>query len=251
MVKTGLKAYRQSGMSVPAVNYLSTVLFIIICSGILTEFIQAAPTYSTHIQRNPSDKQLLLNGRIWRNQYSKASGDQFFLTNTFLKGSVTFNGQRFNDLDLMYDICNDELILRIDSYPVISMNKEMVDSFGLVFENRNYNIINAGTDTTNILRGYVNVLYNGPSKLYVKYIKKLQPLAVDGRYDLFYQENHIYVKRGNEIVDVSGKRRLLNLIEDKKKEIRYYMKNERLKISRKDPNTFIPVLKYYDSLQVK
>jgi hypothetical protein len=236
-------------MTKPALYYLISVLYLIICHGILPELIQAASTYSIVIHQNPSDKQLLLNGRIWRNQYSKAIGDQFFLANTFLKGSVTFNGRRFNNLDLQYDITNDELILRIESYPVIIMNKEMVDSFSLFFENRNYHIVNAGTDTSSVLRGYINVLYDGPSTLFVKYTKKLQPLAVDGRYDLFYEEHRTYLRKGTEIVPVEGKRKLLNLLKDNKKEIRYYLRSNRFKFMQKDPNTFIPVLKYYDSIR--
>lgn len=236
-------------MTKPALYYLTPALFLILLRSIFPEFIQSAPVNSTVIQQNPSDKRLLLNGRIWLNQYSKAVGDQFFLENTFIKGSVTFNGQRFNNLDLQYDITNDELLLSIESYPVIIMNKEMVDSFSLVFGNRNYHIINTGTDTSDILRGYVNVLYNGPSALYVKYMKKIQPLAVDGRYDLFYEEHRIYLRKGSETVPVAGKRKLLNLLEDKKKEIRHYLRTSRLKLIQKDPNTFIPVLKYYDSIR--
>jgi hypothetical protein len=125
----------------------------------------------------------------------------------------------------------------------------MVDSFNLIFENTNYHLFNAGTDPSSVLRGYVNVLYDGNSALYIKYKKMLQPLAVDGRYDLFFQEHRSYVKKGSEIVAVTGKRELLNLLEDKKKEIRYYLKTRRYKINRRDPNTFIPVLKYYDSIK--
>ena len=236
-------------MRKPAQYYLTSVLFLIICNGMFHEVIQASTAYSTVVQQYPSDIQSLLNGRIWRNQYSNAMNDQFFLANSFLKGSVTFNGRRFNNLDLKYDIANDELILSIESYPVILMNKEKVDSFSLVFGNRNYHIINAGTDSSDILRGYVNVLYDGPSTLFVKYTKKIQPLAVDGRYDLFFQEHRIYLKKGKEIVPVSGKRKLLKLLEDKKREIRDYIKNNRLRLMQKDPGTFIPVLEYYDSIR--
>jgi hypothetical protein len=95
----------------------------------------------------------------------------------------------------------------------------------------------------------VNVLYNGPTALYVKYTKKIQPMAVDGRYDLFVQDYHIYLKYGTEIVPVSGKRKFLTLLEDKKKEISYYMKSNKLKFQPKEPETFIPVLEYYDSIR--
>ena len=237
-------------ISGPALYYLVSLSLLIICRSINPEFNQAASIYSALIQQNPTAKanRLLLNGRIWHNQYPKTFGDQYLLSNTFLKGSVIFNGRKYNNLDLKYDIFNDELILSIESYPVIFMNKEMVDSFSLVFENRSYHIINSGTDSSSILRGYVNVLYDGPSALYVKYIKKIQPLAVDGRYDLFVIENHIYLRTGAEIVAVRGKRKLFKLLEDKRQEIRYYMKRSKLKITTKDPVTLIPLLEFYDSI---
>lgn len=243
-----LHSFRLSNdiMIKPVLYYLTSVFFLTICRGGLN---QGATSYSTDIQQKPSEERLLLNGRIWRNEYSKVTGDQFFLTSTYLKGSVTFNGRRFDNLDLKYDIHNDELILRIESHPVIFMNKEMVDSFSLNFGYRNYNIINAGTDTASILKGYVNVLYDGPSSLYVKYTKKIQPLAVDGKYDLFFQEHHVYLRRGSEIVPVEGKRKLMNLLEGKKKEVREWLKSNRIKVRQKDPGTYIPVLEFYDRIR--
>ena len=235
-------------MTKPALYYLTSVLFLIICLGGSAEFIQTSPAFSNTISQDPIDKHILLNGRIWRNQYSKVTGDQFFLTDKYIIGSVTFNGRKFGNLDLKFDIYNDELILSIESYPVIFMNKEMVDSFNLILGNRTYNIINAGTDTLNVLKGYVNVLYKGPSALYVKYIKKIQPLADDGKYDLFYQEHLVYLRQGAKIIPVTGKKKLLNLLEDKKKEIRDYMKRSGIKVTQKDPYTFIPVLEYYDGI---
>jgi hypothetical protein len=205
--------------------------------------------YSDVIQQNPSERKSLLNGRIWHNKYSNAVNDQYFLTNTFLKGYVTFNGRKFSNLDLQYDIVDDELILRTESYPVIILNKEMVDSFTFVSGSRIYHIINFGNDTSSVLRGYANVLYNGPSALFVKYRKTFYPLAVDGRYDLFIQEHAIYLMKGTEILFVNGKRRLLKLLEDKKNEIRHYVKSNGIKLQYKDPLSFIPVMMYYDSLR--
>jgi hypothetical protein len=222
---------------------------MISCCAIYPEPLRAASAYSSVIQNNPSDKQMLLNGRIWRNQYSNAIGDQFFLSNSFLKGSVFFNGRRFDNLDLLYDINSDELLLKTESSPVIIMNKEMVDSFILAFNGRNYRVFNAGNDTSGVLSGYVTIMYDGPSALYVKYKKNFQPLAVDGRYDLFYLENNAYLKSGNEIIPVDGKKKLLALLEDKKKEIRHYLRTNSMKLKQKDPETYIPVLEYYDSLR--
>jgi hypothetical protein len=235
-------------MTKPALYYLTSVFFLFICLCGSTELIKATTAFSNAIIQDPVDRHILLNGRIWRNQYSKVTGDQFFLTNKFIKGSVTFNARTFENLNLKYDIYNDELILSFESYPVIFINKEMVDSFSLIFGNRTYHIINAGTDTLNVLKGYVNVLYNGPSTLYVKYVKKIQPLADDGRYDLFYQGHLVYLRKGADTIQVTGKRKFMNLLEDRKKEIRDYLKRTGIRVSQKDPYTFIPVLEYYDGI---
>jgi len=232
-------------MENPAQYCLILFLSLVLCHDIKPELI---PADKTVYQQNNADNLVLLNGRIWRNQFSRVTGDQFFLGNIFFKGSVTFKGRKFDNLDLKYDIHNDELILSIESYPVIMMNKEMVDSFSLFIGNRIFSVINAGTDTSNVLRGYVNVLYNGPSTLYVKYAKMIQPLGDDGRYDQFYQKHQTYLKKGTEIVPLEGKRKLMNLLEDKKNEIRDYLKRSRIKIIKQDPYTFIPVLEYYDRL---
>jgi hypothetical protein len=235
-------------MTKPAPYHLTSVLFLIIFLGGSPEFILPSLALSNTIKQDPVDKHILLNGRIWRNQYSRVTGDQFFLTDTYIKGSVTFNGRKFGNLDLMYDIYSDELILSVESYPVIFMNKEMVDSFSLKFGNRTYHIINTGTDTLNVLKGYVSILYKGPSTLYVKYVKKIQPLADDGKYDLFYQEHLVYLRKGVEIIQVTGKKKLMNLLVDKKKDIRDYLKRTRINVTQKDPFTFIPLLEFYDSI---
>lgn len=248
MVKTVLTIYRLLKRQMPVLNYLSGVLLFLCFSSIITETTMAQ-AYTTDIQMNTPERQMILNGKIWRNQYTKASGDQFFLTNTFVKGTMVFNGKKFDNLDLMYDIAGDELIMSIVSHPTIIVNKEMVDSFDITVGNRNYHIINSGTDTAGVLRGYVNVLYEGPSTLYVKYIKKLQPLAVDGRYDLFYQEHSMYLRKNNEKVAFDGKSDFLEILEDKKEQIKDYMKTRKIKLSRKDPETFVTVLEYYDGLK--
>ena len=235
-------------MTKPALYYPTSVFFLILILCGSPEIVKASPVFTIAFTQDPVDKQILLNGRIWRNQYSKVTGNQFFLTDNYIKGSVTFNGRRFDNLDLKYDIYSDELILSIGSHPVIFLNKEMTDSFSLGSGNRTYYIINAGTDTMNVLKGFVNLLYKGPSALYVKYIKKIQPQADEGKYDLFYQEHVVYLRKDSGIVLVKGKRKLFKLLEDKKKEIRDYLKTAGIRVSQKDPFTFIPLLQFYDSI---
>jgi len=196
-----------------------------------------------------SDPQLLINGRIWRNLYSKAVGHPYFLSPDFLPGTLSFNGRKFESLPLKYDILNDELLLGLPFWPVIILNKELVDSFTLTYNDRTYHIINAGSDSANVIRGYINVLYDGHSALYVKNIKELLPMAVDRKYDLIAEKHKIYFRKDSTVFQIQGKKGLLKLLEDKNTEIKEFVRKNNIKMERRDPSTFIPVIKFYDSMR--
>ncbi len=200
-------------------------------------------------QEIPGNSQLLINGRIWINQHEKVVGDQFFISSNFLPGSLVFNGRKYSDINIKYDILNDELLLALSYKPVIILNKEMVDSFILKIEGKPYNFINLGNDKDLPVKGYVNVLYNGPTALLVKYVKKIQPLGFEGKRDLFYQEHSIYIRKDTTIFQISGKRDLLEYLNDRSMELKYYIKSNKLRIKKKEPETFIPILNYYDRLR--
>jgi len=196
-----------------------------------------------------SDAQLLINGRIWRNLYGKAVGHPYFLSPYFLTGTLSFNGRKFESLPLKYDILNDELLLGLPFWPVIILNKELVDSFTLRYNDRTFHIINAGSDSASIIRGYISVLYDGHSALYVKYIKELLPMAVDRKYDLIAEKHKIYFRKDTAVFQIPGKRGLLKLLEDKKMEIKEFVWRNKIQMERRDPYSFLPVIKFYDSLQ--
>jgi hypothetical protein len=194
------------------------------------------------------ENQILYNGKLWHNLYSYIKGDQFLFTKDFLAGSVTMNGQSFKGVDLIYDIYNDEIITITNHGFYVQLNKEMVDSFTLTFENKTYRFLNTQTDTIKGIKGYVNVLYKGKSALYVKYKKEIELLAVDEKYDLFYQTYKIYLVKDGVIYQLSGKRDLLKILQEDKTKIREFMKKNKFGVTKKIPESFIPVIRYYDSI---
>lgn len=204
-------------------------------------------SFSQYYDNNLSPDKLLLNGRIWMNQYSKVTGTQFFLTDKYLKGSVYIKGHKYDNLDLRYDICNDELVLKYETWPVIYMNKELVDSFSLSFD-RTHKIINTGINKSGMFSGYVNLLYSGPTSLYVKYTKKVYPLGDNGLNDLFVEKHYVFLRKNDRTVLVSNSRKFLKLLNDKKKEVRHFIKSKGYRVSSGKPETFVPILEYYDSL---
>jgi hypothetical protein len=192
--------------------------------------------------------QVLYKGKEWHNLYAFIKGDQFLFANTYLQGSVTVNGKTFNDVEISYDIYNDEIITPANQGVIIQLNKEMIDSFSVLFQMKKYNFINLHEDSASGIKGYANSLYYGKTALFVKYRKEIDLLAIDDKYDLFFQTYRVYILKDGKAYQVSGKNDLLKVFQDEKDQIKSFMKKNTLKVTKKSPESFIPVLRYYDSI---
>jgi hypothetical protein len=216
-------------------------------------FLFAAPCYCglpgiiEYYPQNQKD-QLLYNGREWRNLYTYVKGDQFLYSKDYLPATVSINSNTFTDVNVNYDIYHDELIIHSKSGPLIQLNKELVDSFSLIFQGKTHRFMNMHNDSVSGISGYVNSLYTGKTALIVKYKKEIDLLAVDEKYDLFFETYRIYLLVDAVAHQISGKSDLLKVMDKDKTLIKAYMKKNSIKVSRKMPESFIPVIRYYESI---
>lgn len=158
-------------------------------------------------------------------------------------------GKYFDNIKIRYDIYKDEIMSPASPVTVVQLNREMVDSFSIQFENKWYRFTRQTEDSTNLLKGYVNILYNGKTSLYVKYKKEIDALAENQKFDRFSQTQRIFLIKDEKIYQVSGKKDLLNILADRKQQVRNFIKTSRLKILKSNPSGFVPVLEFYDNLK--
>jgi hypothetical protein len=168
-------------------------------------------------QKDPlRENQILYNGKVWHNLYTNIKGDQFLFSRYYLPGSLTMHGKTYYNLRINFDIYNDEVTTPKNDGTILQLNKEMVDSFTLDYEFKTYSFRNTQADSLPLIKGFVNVLYKGKSALYVKYRKELDMLAVDNKYDLFFQTHKIYLVKDSTVFQVSSKRDLLKAFPEEK-----------------------------------
>lgn len=194
------------------------------------------------------DNQILYNGRIWKDLYYRLDGDQFFNTGEFLPGSLSMNGRTFNNLDIRYDIYKDEILTPIDHGEILQLNKEMVDSFSFTFQNRTYRFARIPDDGTDRLKGYVQVIYSGKSALYIKHIKKIDRPGVENKSDRFFQVSRIYFVKDSSEYPITSKNDLFKALGKDNEQLKGFIKKNKSAISVNNPESFIPVIRYYDSL---
>lgn len=191
-------------------------------------------------------RQELYNGRIWINRFLMVKGDQFLFSRSFLPGTVTVLGNTF-PVRVRYDILEDEIQLIAGHFGFLQVNKELVDSFTISFNNRDYHFISARNDTV-AEPVYLNVLYKGNLTLYAQYRKKIDRISSAGEGARFYQENRIYLVKSGVYYQVAGKTELISLLDDKAESIKTWMRKNHVRVRAKDPQSFIPVIRHYDSL---
>lgn len=196
------------------------------------------------------ENQILYNGRIWRNINYMVENDQFLFTATFLPGSLAINGKTFVNRSIKYDIYNDEILTPIEAGKILQLNKEMVDSFSVSFQNRTYHFVRLPENSPEGLKGYVHVLYKGETALYIKYVKKIDRPSVEHKRDKFYQINRVYFVKDTKAHLINNKKDLLGVLKGNKVQIRDFVRMNRLRISKTKPESFIPVIRYCDSINL-
>jgi hypothetical protein len=229
---------------------LYLILFVIILSQNLISSALAGDKQPVN-QQHPDplkENQILYNGRIWQNHFTNVKGNQFLFSNEYLPATVTINGKYFKGLNINFDIYNDEIITPKNNGAMVQLNKEMVDSFTLQYELKTYRFKNTDPDSLKEIKGYVNVLYEGKCALYVKYKKEIELLAVDDKYDLFFQTQKIFLVQGKTVTQISNKKDLLKAMNNEKVQIKAFMKKNGVRVSKKTPSGFVSVVRYYDSL---
>jgi len=194
------------------------------------------------------DSQVLYNGKIWRREYSNVMGNEFLFSALWLKGNVVINDIVYRDRMFRYDIADDELLIRRPDRVVLIMNREMIRRFDLTFEDITYRFENF-TDSNNFdLDGYARVLYDGKCRLLVKYVKEISPLGYQKVYDIFIQTEQLYLVKEGRIFRLRSRRGLLDILDDKRDELRKFMRINNIVLMPRQPESVIPVLVYYNSL---
>jgi hypothetical protein len=210
-----------------------------------SEFVTSGKTEQDTLK----DYQDLYNGKVWINKFMKTKNDQFLFTNYFLPGTVHLNNKTYKNLLIKYDIYSDEVLLPVNQYEVLQLNKEMVDSFTIGFENHEYKFITIRRDTLDGFKdfnGYLCVIYNEGSAIYVKYKKLLTNFNKEEKLE-FYQFDKIYLTKDETICLIKTRNGFYKALSSDIAQIKNYLKDNKLKVSKAKPESLIPVVRFYDS----
>lgn len=207
--------------------------------------------YKTFVTSND-----FIDGKEYFNYAYKSKNSPLLSSAKNFNAVLFMDGRRYDNIKLQYDSYIDE-VLYIDTsrvinyqFPKVVLKKDAVDGFILITgrDSMNFRRLEFLNDNENRTDGgYYEVLYNGPSKYLIKH-RALLYLS-EARNEYKYSPENFILKDG-KYFKVRNNKDFLNLFANRSKEIRSFMRRNRLNIRSASKQEIVMALKYCD-VQVK
>lgn len=165
----------------------------------------------------------LLNGIAYRELYKTKNNDhQFYRSSSFQKGNIVYNGQPYFDIDMKYDIHNDEVIVNVPTQTdtrTVQLIKENINEFAI----RNSEFIH-------LQGGFYEIVSKTKALSLFKKHKKASSKYYSGRLT-FYRFNkskiEYLINVKSECHKISkSKKSLIKLLPEYKSEINLFYKSQ-------------------------
>lgn len=237
-------------------NLYNTRIFILLCG-----FTYACPVLGQEASSNrvvientvtAYQKAIGLHSQLYRGaiyeyyDVRSVSGPYFKDSIQLVNGNVTYYGTSYKNIPLIYDLNLKQVVTMLyDSSTKFALLSEGLSSFDLY----GHHFINFTPDEHNkkMDAGFYDELYNNKLQLLVKRSKSGQFESLTAKR-VYYLKNTYYIKKGETYHSVSTKGQVLNLLNDKKKELKKYIKDRGIDYSDDKERAMVMILAYYDSI---
>jgi hypothetical protein len=191
----------------------------------------------------------LYNGTEYVPYDHRIKGDPYFESSLFEPGSLVYDGYAFDSVPMFYDILNDVVVIKYynKEEPVQLLN-EKISRFSFI----SHNFIRLQSDNTNnIEAGFYDELYGGTSvKLFAKRRKKIEEkVTAEGTNSVFTEFDHYFILKEHNYHEVSSKNGVLDVFQDKKKEILKYLRQNNIDFKENPEYAMIKMAEYYEQIK--
>ncbi len=159
------------------------------------------------------------------------------------------DGSVIYDLPMRYNVYTGQMIFKKNDeiYGIGAPDSiSMIKFNGSIFKYKGF-VINDVFERT-----YYEIVIDDKASLYKKYDMVITPsnyneaLDVGNKNDRFTLKETLYLQKGDKLVELDKKKKVMQFFSDKEKEISDYIKQE--KLSYKDENDVIKLVEYYNQL---
>jgi hypothetical protein len=181
----------------------------------------------------------------------RIKGHPYFETNLLQVGFICYDDVLYRQVVLGYDIVRDEITTnRYNNNFRISLANAKVAYFSLL----NHYFVRLEQDSINktvLTGGFYDRLYNGHLKLFAKRVKKInETVTADEGDKLWFEENDLYfIQRNKKYYPIKDKNELFEFFKDIKKDLKKYLRKNKIKFKDDPESAILSSVKYYDQLK--
>lgn len=194
---------------------------------------------------------LLVNGQPYLIKNKDVKGHPYFIDEFWRQETLFIKEKKFNNVGLNYDVEDDKLILETkfnkNLYLKIELSNEVIDSFNI----RGHHFINSSIlENYNGKNEYFEEIYNGDFIFLIKHYKTLDKSYYDnppsGKYNKIKSIYYIY--KDGILKKIKNKRAFLDYFKNNKKEIKKFMKKNKIKYNRAKSDELFILMEFCNKL---
>jgi len=208
----------------------------------LPTIVNAGNVYNPFIEKQSR----LYNGVEHLGYSFKIKGHAYFLQKELQTGSIVYDGLEFINVPMLYDLLKDQVIIQhFNGFTKIGLVQEKVTAFTL--NGHHFIRLDSLVDAT-LITGYYDELYTGRLKVLVKRGKYVEETIKDELEREFIQKDLFFIQKEGTYHEIKNYKGLLTLLKDRSKEVKQYLRKNRIKYRKGPENAIVKATAYYDSL---
>jgi len=229
-------------------------LFFAICFsfGQDSTFVERSRTNAISFYSNSvRDQSLLFNGVEYKPIPEPYEGHPFFESEYIEEGSISYNGELYQNVPMQYDLVRDEVV--IEHYDqkgyvgLVKPHQKKITSFVLL----NHTFVHLGSQLTgeDIRDGFYDLLYDGNVKILAKRKKTIsEDLSQQVLKVSFNEKSNYYLFKDNIYHAVKSKGSILKVLKDKRKELNQFANKHKADFNLNREYGLVKLAEYYDQI---
>ena len=196
--------------------------------------------------REIRDNAQIYHGSEYIRNGVKVSGFPFYQSDSLIPATISYQGLNYPPRPVLYDLGSDQLI--IQNFPqnmLVGMSPEKVDSFSIQSHVFIHLPINKYKGL--VKAGYYDCVLTGDPGVFVRREKRL--IVPSSAEEIrWVQYDYYYILYKNTIYAVTGKSDLLDLFNDRKDQLRKYIRSQKLDFKKNTEAALVMITNYYSHL---
>ena len=181
--------------------------------------------------------------------YQITRGSPYFQSTKYSSGYVVYNNILYENIPLMYDLVKSKVVLN-SYYKIFSieLNNEKITQFGIL----GHTFIRISKDSSAnglIKTGFYDLLYTGKLSLLKKQNKNIQEEYNGSLIEKYILDGtEFYIRKDAKFFSANTKKSVLKILADRKKDIKQYIRKNKLNIRKDKDQSLVKIVAYYDEI---